>query len=123
MLNVGHHSFAAKDLVMTNMSQLPFSEHARQLQALLAQAVLDADAGHPFDIVALQEGIGALCERAATVAPEEREAARHATEVVLEHLDILTALLVSQRDALQYDLGNVTTSKAAAKAYLKAKKE
>ena len=108
---------------MTNTVQPPFSDHARHVQSLLQQALRDAEDGLSPDLETLQDGIVDLCARAPDLPPAEREAARAATETVLATLDALTALLVSQRDTLQQDLGTVTTSKAAAKAYLKAKKE
>lgn len=108
---------------MTHASQIPFSEQSAQVQALLQQALADAEDGLSPDLDVLQHSIVALCARAPDLPIDERVAARTATEAVLATLDRLTALLVSQRDALQQDLGAVTSSKAAAKAYLKAKKE
>jgi Flagellar protein FliT len=101
----------------------PFVGYASSLHALLQQALADAEDGLSPDLDLLQGAIVDLCARAGDLPADERPAAREATEKVLAALDTLTALLMQQRDALQQELGTVTSSKQAAKAYLKAKKD
>ena len=100
---------------MTNTPTPAFSVQAEQVQALLQQALKAAEDGLSPELTLIQETLVTLCTRAEDLPAAARPEARTAIEGILITLDHLTALLISQRDALQQELGTVTTSKAAAR--------